>query len=165
LWHGQSSECKKRKKDDSDSDSGDEVNNDPTFLIAKNTWLNDLLDNRDEVLRKTNKKKRDYRSLLEEAKEKVLELESMLVDARSQIDALKSAPIVTDEPECTNCSTSLGDLIVLKEKYASKVEELDVFRVDLDEMKSRPSLLGAWTSCPILHAKLDESHAYTRSRG
>jgi hypothetical protein len=52
---------------------------------------------------------------------------------------------------------------VLKEKYASKVEELDMLRVDLDEMKSRPSLLGACTSCPILHEKLDVLLVYARS--
>jgi hypothetical protein len=85
--------------------------------------------------------------LLGEAKEKVIELESLLVDARAQIDSLKSTPIVTSESECTNWSTFLGELTVLKEKYASKVEELDVLRVELDEMKSRPSLLGACTSC------------------
>jgi hypothetical protein len=28
---------------------------------------------------------------------------------------------VTNEPECTDCSTFLGELSVLKEKYASKV--------------------------------------------
>jgi hypothetical protein len=38
---------------------------------------------------------------------------------------------------------------MLKEKYASKVEELDVLRVELEEMKYRPSLLGACTSCPF----------------
>jgi hypothetical protein len=53
---------------------------------------------------------------------------------------------------------------MLKEKYASKVEELDVLRVELEEMRSRPSLLGACTSCPILHDKLDVSLAYARSR-
>jgi hypothetical protein len=52
---------------------------------------------------------------------------------------------------------------VLKEKYASKVEELDVLRVELYEMKSRPSLFGACTSCPVLHEKLDVSLAYARS--
>jgi hypothetical protein len=67
---------------------------------------------------------------------------------------------VTNELECTDCSTFLGELTVPKEKYASKVEELDVLRVDLDEMKSRPSLLGACTSCPVLHEKLDVSLAY-----
>jgi hypothetical protein len=52
---------------------------------------------------------------------------------------------------------------VLKEKYVSNVEELDVLRVELDEMKSRPSLLGDCTSCPILHEKLDVFVAYARS--
>jgi hypothetical protein len=154
---------KKSNKDDSGSNSEEEVNNSPSFLIAENARLNDLLDNRDVVLRKTNKEKREYRSLFGEAKEKVVELEPLLVDARVQIDSLKSAPVVTNEPECTDCSTFLGELTVLKEKYASKVKELDVLRVELDEMKSRPSLLGACTSCPVLHEKLDVSLAYARS--
>jgi hypothetical protein len=77
-------------------------------LIAENTRLNDLLDNRDDVLRKTNKDKREYGSLLGEAKEKMVELESFLTDVSSQIDSLKSAPVVTNEPECTDCSTFLG---------------------------------------------------------
>jgi hypothetical protein len=69
-------------------------------LIAKNARLNDLLDNRDDVLRKTNKEKREYRSLLGEAKE-VVDLESLLDDSRAQIDSLKTTPILTNEPECT----------------------------------------------------------------
>jgi hypothetical protein len=158
-----SSASKKSNKDDSGSDSEDEVNNDPSFLIAEIARLNVLLDNRDDVLRKTNKEKREYRSLLGEAKDKVVELESLLDDARAQIDFLKSAPIVTNQPECTDCSTFLGELTMLKEKYASKVEELDVLRVELDEMKSRPSLLGACTSCPVLHKKLDALLVYARS--
>jgi hypothetical protein len=101
--------------------------------------------------------------LLGEAKDKVVELESLLVDARAQLDSLKSVPVVTDEPECTDCSVFLDELTVLKEKYASKVEELDVLRVELDEMKSRPSLLGACTSCPGLHEKLDVLLVYARS--
>jgi chromosome segregation ATPase len=136
-----SSASNKSNKDDSDSE--EEVNNDPSFLVAKNARLNELLDNHDDVLRKTNKEKREYRSLLGEAKEKVVELESLLVNARAQIDSMKSTPIVTNEPKCTDCSVFLGDLTVLKEKYGSNVEELDVLRVEQDKMKSRPSLLGA----------------------
>jgi hypothetical protein len=49
----------------------------------------------------------------------------LLVDARAQIDSLKSTLVVTSEPECTDCSVFLDDLIVLKEKYVSNVEELD----------------------------------------
>jgi hypothetical protein len=157
-----SSASKKSKNDDSDFGSKEEVNNDPSFLIAENARLNDLLDNHDDVLRKTNMEKREYRSFLGEAKEKVVELEFLLDDARAQIDSLKSAPIVTNEPECTDCSTFLGELTVLKERYASKVEELDMLRVELDEMKSRPSLLGACTSCLVLHEKLDLLFVYAR---
>jgi hypothetical protein len=156
------SASKKSNKDDSGSNSEEEVNNDPSFLIAENARLSDLLDNHDDVLRKTNKEKREYRSLLGEAKEKVV-LESLLDDARAQIDSLKSAPILINEPKCTDCSTFLGELTVLKEKYASKVEELDVLRVELYEMKSRPSFLGACTSCPVLHQKIDVSLVYARS--
>jgi hypothetical protein len=116
-----SSASKKSNKDDTDSDSEDEVNNDPTFLVAENARLNELLDNRDDVLTKTNKENREYKSLFGECKEKVVELESLLVDARAQIDSLKSAPIVNDEPECTDCSIFLGDFTMLKEMYASRL--------------------------------------------
>jgi hypothetical protein len=47
--------------------------------------------------------------LLGEAKGKVIELEYLLDDARAQIDSLKSAPVVTNEPGCTDCSTFLGE--------------------------------------------------------
>jgi hypothetical protein len=67
-----SSTSKKSDKDDWSSDSEEEVNNDPSFLIAENVRLNDLLDYRDDVLRKTHKEKREYRSLLGEAKDKWL---------------------------------------------------------------------------------------------
>jgi hypothetical protein len=39
-----------------------------------------------------------------------------------------------------------------------------VLRVEAAELKSRSALLGACTSCPVLHAKIDEMHAYTSSR-
>jgi hypothetical protein len=44
----------------------------------------------------------------------------------------------------------------LREKYASKCEELDVLRVELAELQYRPTLLGACTSCPSLHEKIVE---------
>jgi hypothetical protein len=52
---------------------------------------------------------------------------------------------------------------MFKEKHASKCEELDVLRVEVAELKSRPALLGACTSCLVLHGKIDEMHAYTVS--
>jgi hypothetical protein len=49
---------------------------------------------------------------------------------------------------------------MFKEKHASKCEELDVLRVEVPELKSRPALLGACTSCTVLHGKIDEMRAY-----
>jgi hypothetical protein len=49
---------------------------------------------------------------------------------------------------------------MFKEKHASKCEELDVLRVEVAKLESRPALLGACTSFPVLHGKNDEMHAY-----
>jgi hypothetical protein len=38
-----------------------------------------------------------------------------------------------------------------------------VLRVEVAKLKSRPALLGACTSCLVLHKKIDEMHAYTVS--
>jgi hypothetical protein len=38
-----------------------------------------------------------------------------------------------------------------------------VLRVEVAELKSRSALLGACTSCPVLHKKIDEMHTYTIS--
>jgi hypothetical protein len=45
-----SSASKKSNKDGSDSDSEEDVNNDPSFLVVENARLNDFLDNHDDVL-------------------------------------------------------------------------------------------------------------------
>ena len=145
------------KKEDLNSDSEEEVSHDTEFLLKENAELNALLDNRDDVLRKTNKEKREYRSLLGESKERVVELESLLASARHEIDLLKAAPIVSDEKECDECMIHLTELCGLKTKYGARLEELDVARAEIDELKSRPALLGACTSCPILHAKPDDA--------
>jgi hypothetical protein len=60
-----STASKKSNKDDSGSNSEEVVNNSPSFLIVENAMLNDLIDNRDDVLRKTNKEKREYGLCLE----------------------------------------------------------------------------------------------------
>jgi hypothetical protein len=70
---------------------------------------------------------------------------------------------VSNEVEYADCPIFLADLSMFKEKHASKCEELDVLRVEVAELKSRSTLLGACTSCPVLHKKIDEMHAYTVS--
>jgi hypothetical protein len=75
-----------------------------------------------------------------------------VLDSKLEIDSLMASPVVSDEVDCADCSIFLDDLALFKEKHASKCEELDVLRVEVAELKSRPALLGACTSCPVLHA-------------
>jgi hypothetical protein len=83
------------------------------------------------------------------------------LDAKLEIDSLKVSPVVSDEVECADCPIFLADLALFKEKHASKCEELDVLRVEVAELKSRPALLGSCSSCPVLHGKIDEMQART----
>jgi outer membrane biosynthesis protein TonB len=158
-----SSGIKKSNQSDSESDSDDEVRDELPFLRQENEQLGLLLDNRDDMLREAKKMRKELRASLEDARARVAELQTQNLDAKLETDSLKASPIVSDEVDCVDCSVFLVDLTVFKDKCASKYEELDVLRVEVDELMSRPTLLGACTSCPILHGKIDEMHAYTVS--
>jgi DNA repair exonuclease SbcCD ATPase subunit len=150
---------RRRQKDDSDSDSEDEVRDELSPLRQENDELVALLDNYDSMLREAKKLKKELRAFLEKTKEKVTDLESKNLDAKLEIDSLNAALAVTDEIDYGDCTVFLADLTVLRDKHASMLEELDMVRAELDELKSKPASLGACTSCPVLHGKLDESRA------
>jgi DNA repair exonuclease SbcCD ATPase subunit len=137
-------------------DSEDEVCDELSSLRKENEELVDLLDNRDHMLREAKKLGKELRSLHEDARTRVVELETRVLDSKLEIDSLKASPVVSDEIDCADCSVFLADLTDLREKYASKCEELDVLRVELAELQSRPTLLGACTSYPSLHEKIVE---------
>jgi hypothetical protein len=158
-----SSSSKKSNQSDSDFDSDDEARDELPFLRQENEWLGLLLDNRDDMHREAKKMRKEIRASLEDARTRVAELETQNLDARLEIVSLKASPIVSNEVECANCPIFLADLAMFKEKHASKCEELDVLRVEVAELKSRPALLVACISCPVLHGKIDEMHAYTVS--
>jgi hypothetical protein len=158
-----SSGSKKSTQSDSGSDSDDEVRDELPFLRQENERLGLLLYNRHDMLRESKKMGKDLRASLEDARTRVAELEIQNLDAKLEIDSLKASPVVSDDVECADCSIFLADLPLFKEKHASKCEELDVLRVEVAELKSRFALLGASTSCPVLHGKIDEMHAYTIS--
>jgi hypothetical protein len=158
-----SSGNKKSTQSDLDSDSDDEVRDELPFLRQENERLGLLLDNRDDMLREAKKMRKELRASLEDARTRVAELETQNLEAKLEIDSLKASLVVSDDVECADCSIFLADLALFKEKHASKCEELDVLRVEVVELKSRSVLLGACTSCSVLHAKIDEMHAYTVS--
>jgi hypothetical protein len=158
-----SSGSKKSTQSDSDSDSDDEVRDELPFLRQENERLGSLLDNRDDMLREAKKMRKELRASLEDARTRVAELETQVLDSKLEIDSLKASPVVSDEVDCVDCSIFLIDLALFKEKHASKCEELDVLSFEVAQLKSRSTLLGACTSCPVLHAKFDEMHVCTAS--
>jgi hypothetical protein len=107
--------------------------------------------------------RKELRASLEDARTRVAELETQVLDSKLEIDSLKASPVGSDEVDYADFTIFLADLALFKEKHASKCEELDVLRVEVAELKSRSALLGACTSCPVLHAKIDEMNVYTAS--
>jgi hypothetical protein len=104
--------------------------------------------------------RKELRASLEDDRTRVAEVETQKLDGKLEIDSLKASPIVSDEVDCVDCPIFLADLAMFKKKHASKCEELDALRVEVAELKSGPALLGACTSCSVLHGKIDEMHAY-----
>jgi hypothetical protein len=158
-----SSVSKKSTQSDSDSDSDNEVRDELPFLRQENERIGSLLDNRDDMLREAKKMRKELRASLKDATTRVAELETQVLDSKLEIDSLKASPVVSDEVDCADCSIFLANLALVKEKHASKCEELYVLRVEVAELKSRSALLGACTSCPVLHAKIDDIHVYIAS--
>jgi hypothetical protein len=147
---------KRSQKDASDLDFEDEVCDELSSLRKENEKLVDLLDNRDHMIREAKKLRKGLRALLEDARTRVAELKTQVLNGKLEIDFLKASPRVSDEVDCADCSAFLADLTTLMEKHASKCEELDMLSVELAELQSRPTLLGACTSCPGLHEKITE---------
>jgi hypothetical protein len=71
-----SSSSKRSKKDASDLDSEDEVCDELSSLCKENEELVDLLDSHDHMLREAKKLRKELRSLLEDAKTRVADLET-----------------------------------------------------------------------------------------
>jgi hypothetical protein len=106
------------------------------------------------MLREAKKMRKDLRASLEDARNQVAELETHNLDDKLDINLLKASLVVSNENDYCDCSVYPADLTSLKDKHASTCDELDVIRVEVAELKARPALLCACTSCPVLHGKL-----------
>jgi flagellar motility protein MotE (MotC chaperone) len=65
----------KSQKDNSGSNSGDEVHDELSFLRQENEELGKLLDNHDDMLREAKKMRKELRASLEDARNRVVDLE------------------------------------------------------------------------------------------
>jgi hypothetical protein len=55
------------------------------------------------MLRKAKKIRKELRASLKNARTRVAELVTQILDAKLEIDSLKSSPVVSDEVECADC--------------------------------------------------------------
>jgi hypothetical protein len=90
-------------------------------LRKENEELVDLLDNGDHMLRESKKLRKELRSLLEDARTRVAELETQVLDSKLEIDSLKASPVVSDELDCADCSVFLADLTDLRKSMPPSV--------------------------------------------
>jgi hypothetical protein len=107
--------------------------------------LNDCLINQDKLIKRAARERNELKAKLE--------------SALREIDVLMSSPIIFDVAECDDCELHMSSLASLKSKYACLVDELDKTRAALDEVKTRPTLLGACKSCPALKKELADACA------
>jgi hypothetical protein len=86
-----SSSNKRSQKDASDLDSEDEVCDELSSLRKENEELVDLLDNHDHILREAKKLSKELRSLLEDTRTRVAELETQVLDSNLKLILLRLA--------------------------------------------------------------------------
>jgi hypothetical protein len=115
------SSSKRSQKDALDLVSKDEVCDELSSLLKKNEELVALVDNRDHMLRKAKKLRKELSALVEDARTRVAELETQVLDGKLEIDSLKASPLVSDEDDCADCSVFLADLTALRKKHAPSV--------------------------------------------
>ena len=92
------------------------------------------------------------------AKTSLADVSHELAKAKHELELAKDAPIVSDVLECDECSIFKSDLAYLQSKFATVMCELE-------ELRSKPVLLGACKLCPTLRSELDEKNALIKSLG
>src|SRR6185437_6992418 len=95
---------------------------------------------------------------LDVAKTSLSDVSHELAKAKHEFELVKDAPIVSDVLECVECPIFKSDLASLQSKFATVVCELE-------ELRSRPALLGACKLCPTLRSELEEKNALIKSFG
>jgi hypothetical protein len=59
------------------------------------------------MLREAKKMRKELRASLKDARIRVAELETQVLDSNLEIDSLKASPVVSNEVDCADCSISL----------------------------------------------------------
>jgi regulator of replication initiation timing len=124
-------------------DSNSDVSDDsfPECLSLRVAELENALCNQDKLLGK----------VFRENKKLNLELES----ASSEIASLQSTHDDMSDKPCDNCTMIMVNYADLWLIHSHVAGLLDCARLELRELKTRSTLLGACTSCPLLRSDLE----------
>jgi hypothetical protein len=125
----------------SDSDVSDDLSPDGLFLRV--VVLENALYNQDKL----------FYNVFHENKELNLELES----ASSGIASLQSVHDDMSAKPCDNCTMMMVNYTDLWFVHSPIASLLDGARLELRELKARSTLLGAYTTCPLLRSNLEAS--------
>jgi hypothetical protein len=126
---------------DSDSDVSDDSSSEGLSLRV--TELENALCNQDKLLGK----------IFRENKKLNLELESSF----SEIASLRSAHDDMSAKPCDRCTMIMVNYADLWLIHSYVAGLLDGARLELRELKTRSTLLGACTSCPVLKSGLEDA--------
>jgi hypothetical protein len=64
--------------------------------------------------------RKELRASLEDARTRVAELETQVLDSKLEIDSLNASPVVSDEVDCADCSIFLADLALFSGEKPSE---------------------------------------------
>jgi hypothetical protein len=126
---------------DSDSDSDISDDSSPESLSSRVIELENTFCTQDKLLCK----------IFRENNRLNLELESSF----SEIASLQSAHDDMSAKSCDKCTMIMVNYVDLCLIHSHVAGLLDSARLELRELKARSTLLGAWTSCPMLRSDLE----------
>jgi hypothetical protein len=115
----------------------------PESLSLRVVELENALCNQDKLLCK----------VFRENKKLNLELESV----SSEIASLRSVHDDMSAKPCENCTMTMVKYVDLWLVHSHVASLLDRARLELKELKARSTLLGAYTTCPLLRSNLEAS--------
>jgi hypothetical protein len=128
----------KSSRDDSDSDVSDDISFESlSFKVVK---LENALCNQDELLYKVFRENKKLNLELENSFAEIASLQSMH-------DDMSAKP-------CKNCTMIMVNYANLWIVHTEVASQLKGAKLKLKELKTRPLLLGACTSCPMPKSNL-----------
>jgi hypothetical protein len=118
--------------------SSSKVSHSTDDLVAEIEELNVALANQNKLLRLAVRERKDFK----------FKYKSTL----RELEFARASVVVSDETECDGCALHTSNIATLQTKYATLLDERD-------ELRSRSSLLDAYTACTSLHTELAQRNA------